>query len=322
MQKTLKKSLSNSMLAIILVASYAIPVSAQAQTKNKALKVFACEPEWAALSKQLGGDFVKVNSATTAFQDPHHIQARPSLIAKARKADLLICSGAELEVGWLPVLLKKSGNKKIQPHTTGHIMATDHVELLGKLSKVTRSMGDVHAQGNPHVHLDPKRMLKIAAVVNQRLQQIDPNNAAAYEQNHQAFVTELDATLQQLAPQIDALQGKRWAVHHNNWLYLNDWLGLNQVTTLEPKPGIPPTTRHLATLVDTLKSEPVAAIAYGSYQPRKASQWLGKKTNTRVIAMPYSIDDWQQQGAISAWYKELINTLSDGLNDSNNENKS
>ena len=278
-----------------------------------ALNVLACEPEWAALAKQLGGDLVKVNSATTAFQDPHHIQARPSLIAKARKADLLICSGAELEVGWLPVLLKKSGNPNVQKGSIGHIMATDHVDLLGKLEKVSRSMGDVHGAGNPHVHLDPERMLKIADIVAQRLAEIDAKNSKQYQQNNQALQTDLKTMLDKMQSKIAKLKGQRWVVHHDNWVYLNEWLGLVQTVTLEPKPGIPPSTKHLASLIESISSNPVSGIAYGSYQPKKAAHWLSKKTNVPVIAMPYSIADWQSERAITLWYQSVINTLVDGF---------
>jgi len=305
----MKKKVSLYGLRVVLTVSLLFSHSAA----FAALNVLACEPEWAALAKQLGGELVKVNSATTAFQDPHHIQARPSLIAKARKADLLICSGAELEVGWLPVLLKKSGNPKIQNNALGQIMTTDYVELLGKHEKVSRSMGDVHGAGNPHVHLDPMRMLKIADVVAQRLAKIDAENAQQYQQNNQALQAELKAMLEQLQPKIAKLKGQRWVVHHDNWIYLNEWLGLVQTATLEPKPGIPPTTKHLASLIESLSSNPIAGIAYGSYQPKKAASWLSKKTDTPVIAMPYSIADWQSENAIALWYQSLINTLVDGF---------
>lgn len=293
------------LLATIMVASSSISFAA--------IKVLACEPEWAALAKQIGGSHVEVKSATTAFQDPHHIQARPSLISKARQADVLVCSGAELEIGWLPVLLKKSGNPKIQDNAIGHIMAAEHVELLGKLENVSRSMGDVHAEGNPHVHLDPQRMLLIAEVLTERLAKIDSKNAESYKKNHNAFKSEITTMLERMHALIQSLNNKQWVVHHNNWLYLNEWLGLEQVATLEPKPGVPPTAKHLASLVADLKKVPVGVIAYGSYQPKKAAHWLGKKTNISVLAMPYTIDGWKKENAIAMWYESLIKILSDAL---------
>jgi zinc/manganese transport system substrate-binding protein len=299
------KTLYKLMLLTILVGSN-LPAFA---TTN----VLACEPEWAALAKELGGEHVTVNSATTAFQDPHHIQARPSLISKARRADLLICSGAELEIGWLPILLKKSGNRKIQSKANGHIMAAEQVELLGKLAKATRSMGDVHAAGNPHVHLDPYRMTSIADVVTSKLIEIDPMHTEDYENNHSIFKSDMAAMLERLQPTIDLLKNKRWVVHHNNWSYLNEWLKLEQIATLESKPGVPPTTKHLAKLISTLKDQPVGVIAYGSYQPKKAALWLGKKTNTPVMEVPYSIVDWENPKAIVSWYESLVTEISSAL---------
>lgn len=127
-----------------------------------ALNIFACEPEWASLANELGGERVKTYSATTAYQDPHHIEARPSLIAKVRRADLLVCSGADLEVGWLPLLQRQASNAKVLPNSLGYFEASSMVERLDIPVKVERSMGDVHAAGNPHVHLDPRRIQIIA----------------------------------------------------------------------------------------------------------------------------------------------------------------
>lgn len=145
-----------------------------------ALNVLACEPEWAALSKALGGDLVTVTSATTGAQDPHHVQARPSLISKARKADLLVCTGAELEIGWLPLLQRKTSNSAIQNGADGHFMATNYVTMLGVPAVLDRSQGDVHAMGNPHIQTDPNNITDVAAALNERLQLLDPDNADSY----------------------------------------------------------------------------------------------------------------------------------------------
>lgn len=294
---------------MILLAILASSSSSAFATIN----ILTCEPEWAALATELGGEYVNVHSATTAFQDPHHIQARPSLISKARRADLLICSGAELEIGWLPILLKRSGNPKIQSNAVGHIMTTEYVELLGKLDKVSRSMGDVHAGGNPHVHLDPNRMLLIADTVTERLVQIDPSHSADYQQNNQTFKSAMAEMLKRMQPTIQSLAGKQWIVHHNNWLYLNEWLQLKQIATLEPKPGVAPTTKHLTRLISTLKDLPVGVIAYGSYQPKKAAKWLSSKANTPVLKIPYSVSNWDKPNALVLWYETLLNTLAGGF---------
>ena len=151
------------------------------------LNVFACEPEWKALVEVLGGEHVQAFSATTAYQDPHYIEARPSLIAKARQADLLVCAGAGLEEGWLPTLLLKANNRNIQPGTSGYFMATDYVLLKEIPTSIDRSQGHIHAAGNPHIHLDPRNMLIIAQPLVERLIEIDPANQADYQQNYDAF---------------------------------------------------------------------------------------------------------------------------------------
>src|SRR3982751_6845999 len=139
-----------------------------------ALNIFACTPEWGALAKELGGDKATVYVATTALQDPHRIEARPSLIARARSADLAVCTGAELEVGWMPLVQTQSGNPKIQAGQPGYFEATSGVALLEKPAKVDRSMGDVHPAGNPHVHLDPRNIARIAQALGERMAALDP----------------------------------------------------------------------------------------------------------------------------------------------------
>ena len=154
---------------------------------HAAINIFACEPEWAALAEELGGEKLTTYSATTSMQDPHHIQARPSLIAKARRADLLVCSGAELETGWLPLLLRKSGNANIQPNQPGNFVAADYVEKLDVPKKLDRSMGDVHAEGNPHIHTNPENILLVADALRQRLAEIDVDNETHYASRYADF---------------------------------------------------------------------------------------------------------------------------------------
>ena len=158
------------LLAALLAAS---PLSAHA-----ALDILTCEPEWAALATELGGNLVSAESATTPQQDPHYIQARPSLIAKVRRAALVMCTGADLEVGWLPLLLRQAGNAAVQPGQPGFLNAADFVELLDKPSSVDRSLGDVHPYGNPHVQTDPRNIGKVAAALVERLASLDSANAA------------------------------------------------------------------------------------------------------------------------------------------------
>ena len=148
---------------------------------HAALRVFACEPEWAAVAREIGGDKVETSSATSPDQDVHYLQARPSLIAQVRRADLVFCTGADLEVGWLPVLLRQAGNAKVQPGQPGYFEAASAVSMLEVPTSVDRSQGDVHPFGNPHIQTDPRNIAKVAAAVAERLAKLDVADAAFKE---------------------------------------------------------------------------------------------------------------------------------------------
>ncbi|MDD9891963.1 MAG: zinc ABC transporter substrate-binding protein [Gammaproteobacteria bacterium] len=252
-----------------------------------ALNIFACEPEWAALAKELAPE-AKIYSATTAYQDPHYIEARPSLVAKARKADLLICTGAEMEVGWLPVLLRQGGNPRIQANKPGHLMAAEHVERLEVLGKVSRSMGDVHGAGNPHVHLDPHRLLLIAELSRDRLIQVDPDNAEQYRQRFLDFAARWASAIEKWEQQAQPLKGLEYVSYHKNFSYFADWLGLTRLATLEPKPGIPPSAKHVQKLHGELEGRPVLAVLTTAAQPTKNAERLAQKLDTTAVVLPFS----------------------------------
>ena len=270
------------------------------------LNIFACEPEWAALTRSLAGDGAKVYSATTDQQDPHHIQARPSLIAKVRRADLLVCTGAELEVGWLPLLLRKSGNAKIQPGQAGYFMATDHVSLLEKPTVLDRSLGDIHAAGNPHVHLDPYRVQQIAVSLVSSLVKIDPSNEKDYQENLRTFTLEWRNAISQWEKQAEGLRGKRIVVNHNNWVYLERWLGLERLAVLESRPGIAPSSSHLGEILTQLSANPADMILLAGYQNDKPALWLSKKTGLRVVSLPFSPSNEEN---LIHWFNRLLQPL-------------
>lgn len=254
-----------------------------------ALAVFACTPEWGALVHELGGERAEVTVATTARQDPHRIEARPSLIARARRADLVVCTGAELEVGWLPQVLAQSGNARVQPGRPGYLEAARHVTLIEKPAAVDRSMGDVHADGNPHLHLDPRNLLKVAEVLAARMAELDPANAAHYSARHRDFVVRMQASLSRWQQEGAALRGVRVVVHHKTWSYLAAWLGLEVVADIEPKPGIEPSAVHLAQILDKLKTEPAKMVLRTPYQSRRGSRWIAERAGIAEVVLPYTV---------------------------------
>lgn len=253
------------------------------------LRVFACEPEWAALARAIGGERVEVTSATTARQDPHHIEARPGLIAQVRRADLLVCTGADLEAGWLPLLVRQSGNERVRPGQPGYFEAAMAVERLEIPQQVDRSMGDVHAQGNPHVQLDPRRIATIAGQVAERLTAIDPAGADAYHQHLTDFRGRWDAAVQGWQARAAVLRSARFVTHHKDFAYLFDWLNLTGIGTLEPKPGLPPSPTHLAELKAQVQKQPIRAVLYAAYQEPRAARWLSEQTGVPAIELPYTV---------------------------------
>ncbi len=254
-----------------------------------ALEAFACEPEWGALLRELGGDKVSVAEATTALQDPHHIEARPSLIARARRADLLACTGAELEVGWLPLLLRQSGNAKIQPGQPGYFEAARYVRLLEVPVRADRADGDVHAAGNPHIQTDPRNIAKVAQALAQRLGEIDPANASHYAARHKDFAARWQAATARWEQAAAPLKGASVAVQHKGFPYLEDWLGLKQVAVLEPKPGVGPSTSHLSGVLAQLQRQPAKMVLRAAHDDGRPSEWLAERGKVPVVVLPYTV---------------------------------
>ncbi|MFC5576636.1 metal ABC transporter substrate-binding protein [Lysobacter niabensis] len=280
-------------------------VSTPAQAK---LKVFACEPEWGSLVQELAGDKVDVDVGTSALQDVHVIEAKPSLIAKVRSADLLVCTGAELEVGWLPQLVRQSGNSKVASGP-GSFMAAAQVKTLEKPTALDRAYGDVHPDGNPHVQMDPRRVLVIAKALDARLVQLDPANAATYQQRLADFTKRWLAAMSRWKAQAAPLRGRNVVVHHISWVYLWDWLGIQQIGALEPKPGVPPTSAHLASLIATTKGGNTLAIVRAAYQDSKPSDWLSDRTGVPAVALPFSVGGDAQSKDLFGLFDSTISKL-------------
>jgi zinc/manganese transport system substrate-binding protein len=278
----------NKLGRFILPAALSL-LSLMAQPASAELKVLACEPEWGSLVQELAGEKVSVYSATTALQDPHHIEARPSLIARARNADLVVCTGSELEVGWLPLLLTQSGNTKIQPGMPGFLETSQYVSRLEIPKVLDRSLGDIHPAGNPHIHLDPRNFAKVAAVLRDRLMQIDSANADFYKSRTAAFLARWGEAIRRWESQAAPLKGMTMVVYHKDVSYLIEWLGLREIGSLEPKPGIPATTAHLADLVARMQREPAKVIVYSAYNSPQAAQFLSDRTKIPAVMLPFTV---------------------------------
>ena len=294
------------LLAPVLVAALAAlaPSAASADAR-----VFACEPEWAALAGEIGGDDVVVYSATHAHQDVHFIRARPSLIAQIRRADIVFCSGAELEVGWLPVLMERGARRGVQPGQPGHLMAADHVEVLERPERVDRSLGDIHPSGNPHVHLDPRNIARLAVELSRRLERVDPENTAAYRARLADFQGRWSAAMKRWRARADGLRGTKIVVYHAAWAYLFRWAGLERVATLERTPGVPPTASHLQRLIERARTSGTKAILSAPHEPTDAAEWLSERTDIPVVELPFTVGGQEEARDLFALFEVTLALL-------------
>jgi zinc/manganese transport system substrate-binding protein len=290
-------------LLIALAACFA------AQPALAALNIFACEPEWGALAKEIAGDKASIYVATTAMQDPHRIDARPSLIARARSADLLVCTGAELEIGWLPLVQTQSGNSRIQAGQLGHFEAARHVVTLDVPQRFDRAQGDVHPAGNPHVHLDPRNIAKIATALAERMVQLDGAEAQAYRTRAKAFLERWRQAIEKWEKQALPLKGTPVVVHHKNLSYLIEWLGMREIGTLEPKPGLPPSTAHMSELLARLAKDPAKAVVRAAYNEPRAVEWLAERAKIPALVVPFTVGGTDKAQDLFGLFDDTLSRL-------------
>ncbi|MEP6678973.1 MAG: zinc ABC transporter substrate-binding protein [Betaproteobacteria bacterium] len=277
-----------------------------------ALNVFATVPEWGALADEIGGDKVKVYVATSAAQDPHHVEAKPSLIARARNADLVVATGADLEVGWLPLVLQQAGNPKLRPGQPGYFEAAAFVNLLDKPARLDRAEGDVHAAGDPHIQTDPRNIARVAAALAARLAEVDPSNAEAYRTRHKAFDEKWRAATARWERDAAPLKGAPIVVQHKAFTYLIRWLGLDTVATLEPKPGVEPTTASLTEVLALLQRKPAKMVLRAAYQGDRASQWIAERAKLTPVVLPFTVGGDPDAKDLYALFDDTIARLLKG----------
>jgi zinc/manganese transport system substrate-binding protein len=274
-----------------------------------AIKVLATTADWGSLATELGGDKVNVYTATSALQDVHQVDAKPSLVARARTADLVVANGADLEIGWLPVLLQESGNPKIQPGTPGYFEATSAVRLVDIPTAVDRSMGDIHPLGNPHIQLDPHNVAAVAKALTARLAVVDAANAAYYQARGADFQSRWQQAMTRWDVAAAPLKGVPVVVIHMDQRYLCRWLGLNQVAAIEPKPGVPPSAGYLAQLVTRLSADKPKIILRNAYNDPKAADWLSEKIGIPVVLLPFSVVGTPEAKDLFGLFDDTLNRL-------------
>lgn len=296
------KNISSALTLAVLLLGNAVPSQA-------ALKVLATTPDWGSLATELGGDKVNVYTATSPFQDVHRVDAKPSLVARARSADLVVATGADLEIGWMPVLLQDSGNTKIQPGAQGYFEAAPLVPLLEVPSAVDRSMGDIHPLGNPHVTLDPRNIAIIAKALTARLVILDSANAAYYAARGEDFQKRWQQATEKWQAKAAPLKGTAVVVIHRDQAYLCNWLGLRELASIEPKPGVPPSAGYLGELVAKLSATPPKMILRNAYNDPRAADWLAQRIHVPVVLLPYTVGGTPEAKDLFGLFDDTINRL-------------
>ena len=289
--------------------SFALLIFLNSLSCRADVNVFACEPEWAALTKEIGGDKASVFTALTASQDPHYIRAKPSLFAAIRRAQLAICSGASLEVGWLPLLLDKGSSSELQPSGNGLLYASNFVKTLDKPSNLDRANGDIHPEGNPHLHLDPRNISLVAVELSKRLTAIDPENSSYYSNRLSDFMRRWENAIRGWETKAKQLQGMKVITHHSTFNYLLNWLGVVQLGTLEPKPGIPPTLSQLELLLNQTARLQPSLVIRTPFDPSDASEWFAKKTGIEAVILPYTVGGNEDSKDLFSLFNNTLDIL-------------
>ena len=279
---------------------------------NARLNVITTTQDLAVLTMEVGKGRVKVKSLTHGSQDVHFIEPKPSMILAAKRADMLILVGADLEIGWLPVLIKSARNRKISRGSKGYLDASTAVNLIGKPTGIIdRSMGDVHPQGNPHYFLDPMNGLSVARLISERLSEIDPPGAEIYQNNLESFK-------QKLLKQFDKWQNtmtdiKQTAImqYHTSWDYLAKAFGFSITGQVEDKPGIPPSPSRLKSVIDIIQKQKVKLLLMTTYQNKKYARLLSEKTRISVLQLPISVGGTKDVSSYFDLFDYLVKSISD-----------
>ena len=274
---------------VLAVAVVICGLTARAEAK---LRVVASIEVLADLSRQVGGDRIEVTSLSRGYQDPHFVDAKPSLVLALNRADALVYVGLDLEIGWLPPLVQQSRNARIQRGQPGNIDASTAIkpeDVPNVPSDQLRALGDIHPLGNPHYWIPPKNARAIARLIAERLTALDPGGAATYKAELARFEGQLTAKEKQWEGAAAPLRGTRVVTYHKSWSYVAHWLGLEEVGYIEPKPGIPPTANHTAQLVDLMKKMGVKLVIVESFYPNTMAKFVADNGKARLVAAPSNV---------------------------------
>jgi len=273
------------------------------------MKVAVSYPYIGAITKAIAKEHVDIIVLAKGNWDPHFVVPRPSLIAKLRRSDALIMNGAQLEIGWLPPLINRAANFKVQPQAKSFLNLSGQVELIQKPKSVDRSLGDVHPDGNPHFHLDPKNILVLAQVITGFLNRLDDKHKDIYEKNLQAFASMWEKHLEKWEKRMAPKKGMKVIQFHDNLAYFNAAYGLKSIGTIEPLPGISPSSRHTLKLLSIIKDQKPCCILHDVYHSTKTAKYLVNKTGIKLVLMPHDIGSLDSIESLTGLFDYLTKAI-------------
>ena len=258
-----------------------------------------------AVAKKIGGGYVKVTVLGSSKYDPHFIVPKPSLLAKLRRADLLIINGAGLELGWLPPLLRNANNAKIRNGASGLLDLSHYVSMINVPTTVSRAFGDVHAQGNPHYIIDPHNITIVAKVIGNKLSEIDPQNGVIYRDNLEKFLASWRIYLRRYDAQMQECQTKKVIEYHQLFNYFLKRYHIKSYGTIEPLPGISPSSKHTLSLINTMKEQKIKVILQDVYHEKKTANFIAEKADARVALIPHEVDALKDTETLERFYNTI-----------------
>ena len=292
------------LLYLLITTLAALPMFARPD-----LELLAPVPDWDALAAHIGGSHLDVFPPTGGMQDPHRVEARPSLIARARNADLVVATGAELEIAWLPLILRNSSNARIQPSQPGYFEAANAVRMLEVPARLDRAESDVHALGNPHIHTDPRNILKVGEALSARMAQLDAANAAAYQANFQRFAERWQAAIKNWESKAAPLRELHVVSQHKAFPYLYAWLGIVEVATLEPKPGVEPAVSYLSQVMGAVAAQQPKMVIRAAWNSPQPTEWFSEHARIPAVVLPFTVGGNTQAKDLFSLFDDTVAQL-------------
>ncbi len=302
------------MIVLPIIFMLCFLVGSNAYAKDK-INVLTTTSDLKSIAEFIGGDKVEVDSISKGYQDPHFVEAKPSFMIKAKKADLFIRVGLELEIGYEDLIINGSRNPKIRIGQIGHLDASEGALLLEvpTTTKIDRSMGDVHPMGNPHYWLDPLNAKVIASNIAERLSKLQPENEVYFKRNLSDFNHKIDEKLIEWKNKLAPLKGEKIAVYHRSWPYFVNRFSLDITCELEPKPGIPPSPEHLREVIEKIKEADVKIILMEVFYDEKPAQFVAQATGAKVVIVPNSVGGTKETKDYFSLMDTIIDKLAQGF---------